>query len=279
MAVNSEFFKDLLEIIGDIDMVKYDITVNSTNFNEVVQEQVEENYYESQANEAVSEPKSILSEMMPIAISRIKKIKNLNSICKLILSSLKNKNIQLFSFKPAIEKKIVDKNWGGILDNTKGDYLSINNANLGANKSSIYVNEAIRYNIQDINNHLSSELSIIRSYPKEKPGKENINFTRVYVPNGSILKKAYSNDQDITNEVVTSSEFGKTVFRMWSNVSVGEQKTIKLIYDLPDYINNNNYDLQIQKQSGAVNQHLIVEYNNIQKYNNDFTKDIKLSKK
>lgn len=274
IAINSDFFKELLGIIGPIDMVKYDLNINSQNFNEVVQKHVEDTYYESQSNEAVSEPKSVLAEMMPIVIVRAKKINNLFSIYKLILKSLKNKNIQIFSFHDNIEKNLLQKKWGGSINETKGDYLSINHANLGANKSSIYIKELIKYTVNESNSSLISELDIERQYTKNEYDKENINFTRVYTPKDSILLKAFLDNTDITQKVESSQDLDKTVFRLWTNVASGKQINIKLIYKLPERITVDNYSLVMQKQSGAINQFLEIIFNGATDYKDIFSHDL-----
>lgn len=274
VAINSEFFKDLLDITGPIDMVKYNVHVDSDNFNEVIQKQVEETYYNSQENDSVSEPKSILAEMMPIVIARLKKIDKVDDVLSLILRSLVNKNIQIYSFHPKYEKELKSKNWSGNIKMPTSDYLMINHANLGANKSSIYIDEKINYQINTSNSPIEAQLSIVRFYPNDKSDDANINFTRVYVPLGATIKKAYQNNKDITNDVAIEEEYGKTVFRFWTNVSKGETCDTKIIYDLPQYIQSNSYSLLIQKQSGAINQNLKFTLNDIVKYNGIFNTDI-----
>lgn len=278
IALNSDFFKDLLDIIGPIDMVKYNLQVDSKNFNEVLQQQIEETYYQSKENESVSEPKSILAEMMPIVLVRAKKIKNIFPIYRLIISSLKNKNIILYSFNQDQEKNIKDKNWGGSIHQTNNDYLYINHANLGANKSSIYINEEIKYNLKDVNSNLTAELNINRFYPENKYNEENINFTRVYVPKDSSLLKAYGNGKDILDEVQVSLDSGKTVFRLWTNVSAGQSTNVKLIYKLPENMGLDNYNLTLQKQPGAVNQTFEFSIDDEVKYYNEFSHDMVLQR-
>ena len=81
-------------------------------------------------------------------------------------------------------------------------------------------------------------------------------YTRVYVPPGSrlISKEGFSSDIDITEE------FNRTVFGGFWVVPVGESRTVKLTYELPNNIPaNNNYSLLVEKQIGAYPFNLIVD--------------------
>lgn len=276
LAVNSEFFKDLLKIIGPIEMVKYDITVDNNNFNEVIQKQVENTYYESEENVAISEPKSILSEMMPIAISRIKKIKYLPSLYNLLHKSLKNKNIQIYSFDPKKEKQIIKLGWGGHIKKTNYDYLYINHANLGANKTSIYVDENITQSIKSENKLLTTELTIERVLNENTYDTKNINFTRIYVPLGSEIISAYENNKEITKNIKIEEDQDKTVFRLWTSVNVDNPTRIKIIYKLPENINKDNYSLTLQKQSGSINQNYKLLFNDVEIKNINLKEDINI---
>lgn len=278
ISVNSEFFKDLLDIIGEINMVKYSTIVNSENFNEVVQKQVEDDYYDSKENTSVSEPKSILSEMMPVVMVRAKKLGNIFKIYDLLIKSLVNKNIQIFCFNPNQERKVLSKNWGGSILSSDSDYLYINHANLGANKSSIYIEESIAYDIAQTTDDLIASLDLKRSYNNSKHDKENINFSRVYVPLGSSLVSASKDDKDITTDIAVDEEFGKTVFRFWTNVAPNESHDFKLVYKLPNYVKLDKYKLILQKQSGAINQNFSLYKNNNFISTQSFTSDLVFDK-
>jgi hypothetical protein len=281
IGLNTEFFKDILKIIGPIHMVKYDLTVDENNFNEIIQNQVEDHYYEQEENIIVSEPKAILEEMLPIALSRMRNLSNLSKIYKLIFDSLDKKNILIHSFCKS-KQKIIDKyNWGGSLVNRPdSDYLHINHANLGINKTSIFITEDIVYHIREDQDRLVSELNIQRKNyiepNKENEEKGNINFTRIYIPKDSILLEAYIDNQCVKSQIDQDLDFDKKVLRLWTNVDSMSQTNIKIIYQLPTHITKKNYSIDVQKQSGAINQNLEIKFINMIKFSGKFDKDISL---
>jgi hypothetical protein len=115
-------------------------------------------------------------------------------------------------------------------------------------------------------------------------GVKNIDYVRVYVPQGSSLLSAegftqpdaalflpveagYEQDadlQDISGDVAidsktqtrVSNEFGKTVFGNWIQTEPGKSSTVTLRYRLPFKVTRSNwtpgrYSLLLQKQPGA----------------------------
>jgi len=275
IAVNSNFFKKLLSIIGPIKLVKYDITINSDNFNELLQEEIEINYFKENENQALDEPKTILKEMTPIILSRIKNMKYWSGLYTLMYDSLKNKDIMLFSFNKNLEEEILKKNYGGQIYNESNDYLMINNANLGGTKSSIYIEENVNYQTSKKEENILSSLEIIKSHTEKKYGKYNKDFTRIYTPKNITLLDVKINNNSILNEVETNEENNKNVIKFYNITEPGETIKIEINYLLPKNINETNYKLNIQKQSGSNVKNLKVELLNQIKYegilNNDMS--------
>lgn len=274
IAINSNFFKKILDIIGPIKLVKYDITVTSENFNELLQEEIEQNYYKESENQAIDEPKTILKEMAPIVISRIKNIKYWNKLYSLIYSSLKNKDVMLFSYNKKLEEEILNKNYGGQIINKKTDYLLINNANLGGTKSSIYMEENVKYNVSESEGKLLSSLKIIKSHTEKKYGKYNKDFTRIFIPKNIKLLDVKKNDISILNEVELVEENNKNVIKFFNITEPGETIKLEISYFLPDDINKENYQLIVQKQSGSNIKNLEIELFGEKKYDEFLNNDL-----
>lgn len=279
-AINSELFANILTIIGPINMPKYNILVDNNNFNEQVQDYIENKYYLDKDNQVIHEPKSILSEMYPIVLARAKESKYWKKLYNLFFESLKNKNIILYTNDDKIEKNILKNNWGGAISDTEDNYMQINHANVGSNKSSRYVYENIIY---QINNDILT-LTIERIYNDqgkssyESDPMDNINFTRIYLPKNTQLIKALDDDKEITNSIDQEFEYKFNVFRVWTSVKKNHSKKYIFIFSINENIIKNNSNLLIQKQPGAINQLIKVEQNNKILHNDSFDNDLFFTK-
>lgn len=275
-AINSELFVNLLKIIGSINMPKYNIVLDADNFNEATQNHIENEYYQNQDNQVIHEPKSILSEIFPIVFARIKETKYWPNLYDLIFTSFKEKNILLYSKNTNIQEKIIKQNIGGTLLNNNTNYLYINHANVGSNKSSRYIYEDIYYNL---NSNILT-LSIDRDYEDfgkasyENDPMNNINFTRIYLPKGSIVINAKKDDVDIFNELENQEEYGLSVIRVWTKVEKNNKHNFSFTIQLPEIYLHNSEKLIIQKQSGVINQRIKIDINNKNIFDGIFDKDL-----
>ncbi len=258
VAIDTELFKKILHIIGPIKMVKYNIIVDENNFNEVVQNQVENTYYEDKDNYSIHEPKTILQDMYPIVLARIKNIKNIPALINVIFESLQNKNILLYSYNTNSEKTIINNNWGGKIIDTNNDYLYINNANLGSDKTSLDISENISYKIQ-----CGLDCTAILNIQKTNKNtqKTNKNFTTILTPKGSELVKATIDEVDIKNNIEIQDKYNKNLFRLWTSVDPEKTTNINITYKLPNNITEKKYQLYLQKQPGAINQNINISLN------------------
>lgn len=248
IAVDTTFFTDLLRVIGPIQMSKYGLTVTPENFTNEVQYEVEKNYWSDQENWQINEPKTILKEMVPEVMARLKNWRLWPEILKTVMKNIKEKHI-LFSFEnPDLQDVVLKNNWGGKVKETENDYLYINDANLGGLKSSQSVKETVdlKSKIQDDGSILNTlKLTRVHQGNGVWPDAVNKNYTRILVPKGSILI-AKNNIDSIDSQ----EELGKSEFGFWTTVSPGETKIFEITYKLPLKIES-KYSLLIQKQPGA----------------------------
>lgn len=272
ITIDTEFFKKILHIIGPIKMVKYNITVDENNFNEVIQNQVENAYYEDEDNYSIHEPKSILADMYPIVLARVKNPKYFGALIATVFDSLAQKNILLYSYNTKNEHKILKNNWGGQVKNTQGDYLYINNANLGSNKTSLDVQEDIQYQTDCSDEQCTATLQITRK--NNNTTQTNKNFTAILTPKNSKLIQSTIDDKDAIKNIEIQEKYEKNLFRLWTSVEPNQTTNIKITYNLPQSINKKNYKLLIQKQPGAINQKLTVLSTGDTEFDSDFSTDL-----
>lgn len=249
IALDTTLFTDILRLIGPIQMPKYNLTVTADNFVKETQYYVEKAYFYDPQNKEENEPKTILKDMMPIVLERLKNPKLTCAILTILKNNLKAKHL-LFSFKDPDLMRVAQKyNWGGEVKQTSSDYLYINNANLGGMKSSLNVKQNIllKVKVQDDGNILNT-LSITRLHQGTGawPDGINQNYTRVLLPKGSVLVSKQGIDT-----VDFYEELDKTIFGFWTTVAPQESKTFQISYLLPFKIGP-KYNLLIQKQPGAL---------------------------
>ncbi len=137
---------------------------------------------------------------------------------------------------------------GDVKDYSSGDYLYINDANLGGRKSNMYVTQEVTQEVNKKTGYTEKTLTITYKNPEKQDGWLNSvlpNWVRIYVPKGSeILEK------DGFGEFIDPyEEFGKTVFAGFVSVRPQGVAKVSIKYKVPLNIEN-EYRLLIQKQPG-----------------------------
>jgi len=282
----------LLEITGPIEMPDYNLTVNSDNFVETVQNEVETNY-----DKEMNQPKKILADLAPLLLDKIfnaKNVSQIGAVMNALVESLNEKQILIYSKNYDIEKKLSEIGWSGEILKTRKDYISVINSNINGFKTDGVIDETIVHQaeIQDDGSVIDT-VSITRHHNGGNSkfdwwNKVNADYMRVYVPKGSVLISAdgqtrefnsppldYASlnfkhdpqiqieddgikiDQDSGTRIYDEEE--KTVFANWVYVSPQETVVIKYKYLLPFkiFLGNNQksadtYSLLAQKQSGSL---------------------------
>lgn len=297
IAVTPETIKSFLEITGPIEMPQYGVTITSENFIAETQNQVENLY-----NKEENRPKKILSDLAPILMDKLLKHNNeskeetanqMIGVIEKIETSLKAKHILIYHREENIENILQKRGWGGeIIQNQKGDYLSVINSNINGYKTDAVIEESIK-----LETEIQQDGTVIDTVTIKRKhlggdseydwyNRVNSDYMRVYVPKGSILLEASGNTVEEYNPPMDYSAFktdpdvqaiestikvdpdsqtqifeetGKTVFGNWVYVSPKEEVTITYKYELPFKINFSSstsaadaYSAIIQKQSGSI---------------------------
>lgn len=259
IALNASSVQNLLRLTGPIELSNYSTTISADNFFDELASKIEKEYFYNVENKQENEPKTILKELMPLLVEKAKNLPKLE-LLKLVFNELSQKQLLLQSNNETIEQSILTMNWGGKVSESDSDYLYINNANItdtnlnknwGA-KTSLKIKESIDYQINNIDGALTSDLTLMRSHTGsyQWPDGVNINWTRILVPQGSVLQTAELNGKDITSQIEIGAEAGKTYFGLWINTNPQTSNVLKLTYQLPNNIVAKDYHLAIQKQSG-----------------------------
>lgn len=166
-------------------------------------------------------------------------------------NSVIDKDVLFYMFDQNIEKAVADFGIGGTIDQTyTGDYLHINDANLGGRKSNLYSTEAVEQDIKVAGDgSVTKTLTITYTNPQSQDGWLNSilpTWVRVYVPKGSTL---ISSD-GLTTSQAPYEDLGKTVFAGYFELRPQGVAKVTFEYKLPFKVSG-QYNLLIQKQPGA----------------------------
>ncbi len=288
LAINVHLVEDLLEILGEIPLPEYNLTVTKDNFLEVVQKEVE-----SGEDKTKGEPKRILKTLTPLILE---KLTNLSSEHKRALAArltqrIKSKDILAYTEDRTLEGYLQNERLGGEIFSPEGknsdDYLAIVHSNIAGGKTDALIKESVVLESSiDSRGKISNKLTLEREHTgKDKkewwyrtPNKDYFQILTLEgarllgvsghdkkTPSAPVHKPSYLRDPDIeaiekTSEwlpefkVTRSNQFGKTTFANWLTTAAGENKKLILEYENPEMINvtsGTNYKFVYERQSGV----------------------------
>jgi hypothetical protein len=182
--------------------------------------------------------------------------------------ALGERHVQCFSALPDAQAYLVRQGWAGQLAETAGDYLLLVDANMGYNKVTANVEQALRYQVT-LEPEPVARLTV--SYHNASPavdapcdkflGQNYVptyevmaqgcyyDYVRLYVPLGCELVALSGGDAPLT----TWEEQGKTVYATYFELAPGATRELVFYYRLPATVTTaKRYQLLVQKQGGTV---------------------------
>ena len=165
------------------------------------------------------------------------------------IKSLFEKHVLFYLNEEKAQEAIEKFGIGGVIMHFDGDYLHINDANLGGRKSNLYVTQEVAQEISiDQNGEVTKILTITYKNPEKHDGWLNSvlpNWVRIYVPKGSELISI----EGLDNKDEPYEEYGKTVFSGFFELRPQGVAKVVVKYKLPLRVRD-LYSLYIQKQPG-----------------------------
>ncbi len=163
--------------------------------------------------------------------------------------SVTEKHVLFYLFDEKAQKAVADFGIGGKIEDYEGDYLHINDSNLGGRKSNLYVTQEVSQEIE-IKKDGTVEKTVTLSYanPEKHDGWLNSvlpSWVRVYVPRGSELIAA----EGLEDKAEPYEDLGKTVFAGLYRLRPEGIAKVTFKYRLPGKVGK-EYKLLIQKQPG-----------------------------
>jgi hypothetical protein len=273
IAMTPTVMQKLLTITGPIEMTEYNTTIDENNFIEKIQYEVEVDY-----DKELNQPKKILADLAPKILDKIFNQNNFSASAKtadVLLESLNQKHILIYSKNWEVEKMLSQNGWSGEILDTPKDYLSVINTNINGFKTDGVIEEKISHRAEiQKDGTVINTVSVLRKHNGGDSNydwwnKVNADYLRVYVPKGSKLISAegqtrefnsppldydglgYKRDAQIQMEedgifvdeesgTKVYEDAGKTVFADWVYVSPKESVEIKYTYILPFKIDSDN---------------------------------------
>ncbi len=202
----------------------------------------------------------LLSAMMKKALATPKQV--YAPLFQAAIEEATQKHLLIYLHNEDAEKGIEVLNFAGrIKTNPGGDYLHINDANLGGAKSNLYVTQAVTDKVMIHDGGADVELTIDYKFPHGADNcslerKEGLclagiyrDYLRVYLPLGASVKEV----KGFENKSTTFEDLGHTVVDGFFTVVPQGLAQIKIKYTVKgDFKKNGEYKLMIQKQPGTV---------------------------
>lgn len=263
IALTPTLIEKLIALVGPIDMSEdYGIVITDKNFIRFAQTEAEKKYDETKTS------KQFIADLTPKVLAKALQGDGGHylEVLKVLSQALSDKNLLFYLTDENLEKKVLGYGWGGEFKEAPGDYLAIIHSNISGGKTDMVMEEKVSHQAEiDRDGNIIDTLTIIRQHNgvANDPftGFKNVDYLRVYVPQGSQLISAsgfeepwsglfpevpsdYQKDKDLTNisgevkidplsKTRINNEFGKTVFGNWVQTEVGETSVVTIKYRLP----------------------------------------------
>lgn len=261
-ALDISAMEDLLTVLGPLNLSDYNEKITSDNLFEKAVSHAEVSFFPgSQAK------KSFLTSLSNEVFNKLFFVPHQNwpGIVSSLGKSLEQKHMSMYLDDPKLFSYVVSQNWAGEMPRqpapTPGilqDFLATVEANLGANKANFYLDR--KYNLESVigkEGEVNHRLRI--AYTNRSPsetfpaGKYKDRF-RIYLPFGAKLNRALWAETDITKNVVSFVDYGRTGYSVLLELAPKEQKTLVLDYQLSQKLEFGGgvakYRLDVLKQAG-----------------------------
>lgn len=263
-ALDFSAMEDLLTVLGPLNLSDYNEQITADNLFEKAVSHAEMSFFPgSQAK------KSFLTSLSNEVFSKLFFVPSQNwpGIVSSLGKSLEQRHISMYLDDPKLFSYLHSQNWAGEMPrqalSTPGvlqDFLAPVEANLGANKANFYLDR--KYSLETVigkDGEVNQRLRI--AYTNRSPseafpaGKYKDRF-RIYLPFGTKLNRALWAESDITKNVTSFVDYGRTGYSMLLELLPKEQKTLVLDYQLPEKLEFKNgvakYRLDVLKQAGTL---------------------------
>jgi hypothetical protein len=264
IALDSKILVDMLTIFGDanVDGITFSAKIDKRcDCAQVIYQLF--SVVDEQVGYVKENRKGILGDLMYELFNRALRFspsKYWGSLAQAMFKDMDEKHILLNFVDPAIQQSVEKLDYAGKINESKGDYLHVNNVNFAGAKSNLFTTETIVSKSTKESGTTKREVQVEyrNPYPASNCNlqQERIlclnaplrNWVRLYVPKGSKLIAFEGSSM----KVQTYEDLGKTVFEGFLIVNPMGLAKINVTYTLPTTVDAST--LLIQKQSGVQGQ-------------------------
>lgn len=271
-AITTTAINFLLEAIGEVYLPDYQETINADNFYIKTQIHAEKDFFPGSIQK-----KSFLSSLTKALIFKLENA-SLNDLGRAIRQALEEKQIVAYFKNNDLKTDRDLLNWNGqviapkcLPDNERpktfclSDNLFPFDANLGVNKANFFVSRFFNLKIK-IGRDGRIENTLAVKFKNDSPGEvfpggTYKNYFQVYLPLDINIGKITKNGVLVEDyELSETTDF--TILAFYFEVPPQKIADIKISYRLPTTIvkGENIYQLIIQKQIGALNNDLVLDF-------------------
>lgn len=264
VAIDVEFFVNMVRILGEVNAsgltFKADIDPRC-NCPQVVYEL--ENEISRPVNYVKTDRKGLLADLMLATMDKAMSSSPKEYWGKLfqqLIADAQQKHIMFYMYDENAQKGLKALNWTGEVRDFEGDYLNVNDANFGGQKSNLFVEKSMRIDYEVSNDGTVKKKVLITYKNPMKASDCNLergglclnaplrNYQRVYVPKGSTLDKSAGSSVKSS----TKEDLGKTYFDAFFIVNPLGKAEVSYEYTLPFKVEKGSpLPVLIQKQPGA----------------------------
>ncbi|MEX2090926.1 MAG: DUF4012 domain-containing protein, partial [Candidatus Paceibacterota bacterium] len=269
----------ILEITGPIRMDKYGVTLDSVNFSQVIQEEVE---YKADR----TQPKKILVDLAPLMLEKLYSADSDTwmEIFNILVSSVDSKDTLMYFRDLKLQDFSVTKGFSGQVNQTQDDYLMVTLSNVKGSKTDSVIDSDLRVDSIFEGDDVRHRIVLTRTHNGggTKYGffnKQSPTYVRVLVPDNARFlgisgnsrpnfqplldypKTDFKRDEDLVRfeekgnydgetGVTIYEESGKREYGFWMIINPGETKSIELEYRVPGKSAGKEFEFYVQKQPG-----------------------------
>ncbi len=276
VALTPALVTEILAVTGPIDVGGVgdeSITVTEDNFVEEAQYEVTEKDEEREKNFFPNFSQSLFERLFALQSPAWPKV------LQALTTGVIHKDLQVYFTDPAHQQFSKNLASAGELPHGPGDRLSVVSANIGGGKTDSFIQEERELALTVTESVVRHELTITRKDSRDVQFKERDNrqFIRVYVPDGARLVSAEGFDRDYkellaypctdclgaettpaewesdSNTRITHEQ-DSTVFANWLTLKAGEEKSIRVVYEIPrtqSIAPDNTLTLSLWRQPGS----------------------------
>ncbi|MBU1000543.1 DUF4012 domain-containing protein [Patescibacteria group bacterium] len=262
IALDVSAINELLDVVGPLDLPDYSEKITADNLFERAIVHSELSFFPgSQAK------KSFITALTNQLFNKIFFLPQNDwpGIISSLSKSLDEKHISIYLNDTKLFSYLAAQKWIHDLprqstQNQDQDFLSVVEANLGANKVNYYLDKY--YNLETVvgkEGEIQHRLRInyINRSPSDVfPGGKYKNRLRIYLPFGSKISRVLWGEGDITKDVTSFVDYGRSGYSMLLELFPKEQKTLVLDYLVPIELEfkdgKANYRLDVIKQAGTL---------------------------